>query len=257
MQPAFCSGAAVVQVAAAGKALMAENHIVLGEMKHLCHPAEGFEHGEKPESTKGKASLSGGYKQRAHTALEQPHPAQGLQVMQRLVAGDRALSHCTQTASFPKPGCAELPAHASPFCWGHRAGQESRSHLPPQCDLLFSGNIKQIKSPKRRSSVKKRAADLRAQGNLYEFQPDRNVLAAGTPMGVTWHQHSSAGAFASLLRRAPCPGRGSMCDSLFTHSPCPEATPKHISCHVVLQRDVSGPGFVPCFALLSSSCMHA
>lgn len=236
---------------------MAENHLLSGQMKHLCHPAEGFEHGEKPESTKGKVSLSGAISReptlhwRSHIQLRASRSCRGWWQ-------GTGLCHTAPTQPpSPKPGCTKLPAHAAPFCWGHRAGQESSSRLPPQCDLLCSGNIKQTKSPKRRSGVKKRAADLGAQGNLYEYHPDRNVLAAGTPTGVTWHQHGSAGAFASLLRRAPCPGRGSMCDSLFTHSPCPEATPKHISCHVVLQRDVPGPGFVPCFALLSSSCMHA
>lgn len=119
----------MLQVAAAGKALMAENHLVSGKMKHLCHPAEGCEHGEKPESTKGKVSPSWGYKQRAHTALEQPHPAQGLQVTQRLVAGDRALSHCTHTASFSKNRVHKAPSPRSSLLLG--AQSRTGEQLPP------------------------------------------------------------------------------------------------------------------------------
>lgn len=191
-------------------------------------------------------------------ALEQPHPAQGLQVMQRQAAGGRDFvtlhpdSLLLQNQGAPSSQSTHLPSAG-----GTEQDRRAAPTSHPQRDLQRSGNVKQTKSPERRSCMKKRAADLGAQGNLCEFQADRNVLAAGNPTGVTWHRHGSAGAFASLLRRAPCPGRGSMCDSLFTHSPCPEATPKHISCHVVLQRDVPGPGFVPCFALLSSFRMHA
>lgn len=86
------------------------------------------------------------------------------------------------------------------------------------------------------------------------------MIFSKTGASLQWRQLGISTALRALLHlcrpELPAQDVAAPHDSLFTKRPCPEATPKHISLHMMLQRDIRELGFVPCLALLYSICMH-